>query len=90
MSKERKAAIAQIHDALADELCTQLEPLEVTADDGTVTKVRASASVLNVARQFLKDNGIDALADEGTGKLAGLASKVSDYVKQAQDEELAN
>jgi len=46
-----KKILEQIHNALAAELLKKIE-------DGTAT-----ATDLNVARQFLKDNGIDCAPD---------------------------
>ncbi len=55
MSKATEDALADLHGAMAEAMATKLEnPAEVTASD------------LNVIRQFLKDNGIEA--DPATSK----------------------
>lgn len=68
-----KKAMAALHKALADTLHDQIT-------NGTVTeegKISAPAAVLSVARQFLKDNGIEATADsEELQKLGSVASKL--------------
>lgn len=49
-----KEIMAKIHEALANELLDRVMSGEATPSD------------LNVCRQFLKDNGIDAIAREGS------------------------
>lgn len=60
MSKATTAAMEALHGALATALANKIASGEATAAD------------LAVARQFLKDNGIDAIPTEsnGIGKLA--------------------
>jgi len=49
-----------------------------TDEGGEPLRVRPSAATLNVIRQFLKDNGIDAMAPRGSDldKLAGLLQTI--------------
>ena len=54
-----------LHNALAEEMKRMLEAGGLSASD------------LNVIRQFLKDNGIDAALAEG-GTLPGLAEKMAE------------
>lgn len=54
MSKASKTTLEELHEKLAEKLKTRIESDDVTASD------------LNVARQFLKDNGIDALNAPGS------------------------
>jgi peptide subunit release factor 1 (eRF1) len=58
-----KETLETLHDALATKLKDLLD-----AVDG---EAKGAAAVLNVARQFLKDNGIEAVPTPGspTGKL---------------------
>ena len=66
--KATEAALASLHSALADELADRIKNGESKIDlvdcEGTVvehvTKIPAGASTLSVARQFLKDNHIEA------------------------------
>ena len=60
MSKADKDLLDQLHGLMAKTMKNKLESGEVTASD------------LNVIRQFLKDNGIEALAspDSPMGELA--------------------
>jgi hypothetical protein len=60
MSKATKDLLDQLHGALAEELIKRIQ-------DGD-----AKPADLNAARQFLKDNGIEAVAtpDSNLGKLA--------------------
>jgi hypothetical protein len=50
--------LAMLHDMLCDELLRRLKDGE---DEGP-----AKSSTLNVIRQFLKDNNVDALPAEGS------------------------
>ncbi len=59
-----KSALEELHDTLATVLTKAL--------DG-----EPNAALLNVARQFLKDNGIEAVVVPGT-PIAGLQKKVEE------------
>jgi len=62
MSKATKAALAQLHRALADEMKRILESgVTVTNDDGELVKLTPGAPYLNVIRQFLKDNNVESI-----------------------------
>lgn len=66
MTKATEDALSELHGAMAEAMASKLE------DPGTVT-----ASDLNVIRQFLKDNGINA--DPGTSKeLKSITDKLPD------------
>ena len=70
-----KKADEQAMDSLHGQLALVLtEHLKGTIDPETGTKIPAPAAILSVARQFLKDNGIDAVAKKGSplGELANL------------------
>lgn len=69
-------ALERLHAALADTLKDAMkgEPVTVTdkeTGEVTVVGMKLNAAVLSVARQFLKDNGIEAIPAEGS-PLAGL------------------
>lgn len=66
MSKASEKALSDLHAKLAEVLREQMMLVD---DQG-----KANAAILNVARQFLKDNGIDATPKQGTplGNLANL------------------
>jgi hypothetical protein len=59
----------KLHEILAT---TLRKAIENDCTDGDGKPVAVSASILNVARQFLKDNGIEAAAipNSATGRLA--------------------
>lgn len=63
-----KDTLSKLHAQLCDELLKRLKEGE---DDGEGGKVPAKAPTLNVIRQFLKDNNVDALPAEDSplGKL---------------------
>lgn len=67
-------ALDDLHAALARVLQSRVE-----ADPETV-----SASDLNVARQFLKDNGIEAVRKSGS-PLDGLAGTLPDFDEEDED-----
>lgn len=53
MAKASEEKLSALHEALADVLAERLRDPEVTP------------AFLNVARQFLKDNNIDSVVEEG-------------------------
>lgn len=71
---DTKAKLQSLHDTLAGVLLDAItEGVPVKDDEtGKVHKASASAAILNVARQFLKDNQIEAIPVKGTnfGNLA--------------------
>lgn len=71
INKADEQAMDSLHGQLAKVLT---EHLQGTIDPETGAKIPAPAAILSVARQFLKDNGIDAVAKKGSplGELAGL------------------
>lgn len=75
MSVEKK--LSKLHELLADELTNRIVNGETT-DDGVV--VPAKASTLNVIRQFLKDNNVDAIPAEGSA-LSGLIDSLPEDFK---------
>lgn len=74
MNNATKEAMGALHGALANTLTDMLTKGETTVDkDGEVVTLPPSAATLSVIRQFLKDNGIEALATPGS-PIASLAS----------------
>ena len=67
--------LKQLHSGLAEQLLAKVASGEATASD------------LNVARQFLKDNGIDNVPKKGS-PLDNLAHSLP--FTQSEDEEAAN
>lgn len=66
--------LVSLMDALIDELTTQVRDgtTAVDAETGEIVKASTPAAILNVARQFLKDNGVDVPAgDAGMKTLVG-------------------
>ncbi len=82
-----KTTLHDIHDALAKELLKRVKEGEDDVIDGEVVKVSAKPATLNVIRQFLKDNGIEAAITPGStlGKLA----ESLPYTDKQDDEEFA-
>lgn len=68
MARATEDILAALHDAVAKDLLAR------------VASGEASAQELSAAIKFLKDNGIEALADEGSplGKLAASLPKFDD------------
>lgn len=72
-SKATQDALEALHKALADELADAIvNGVQSTNEAGEAVNHKCSASVLNVARQFLKDNNITSVAtpDNGLGRIA--------------------
>lgn len=70
MNKADEKALGSLHGKLAEVLKDALSQDYVDPDTGV--KLPPPAAILNVARQFLKDNKIEAIPAEGT-PLADLA-----------------
>lgn len=70
MNKADEKALGELHGVLANVLKEALGKDYVDPETGE--KVPPPAAILNVARQFLKDNKIEAIAAQGS-PLAGLA-----------------
>jgi hypothetical protein len=72
MNKADEQALGGLHGKLAEVLKDALSQDYVDPDTGV--KLPPPAAILNVARQFLKDNKIEAVAAQGSplGDLADL------------------
>jgi len=70
MKRASVDAIAGIHGKLAQVFSEALDVLDPTE--------RGAAAILNVIRQFVKDNGVDAVAAPGSA-LGTLADKVAAF-----------
>lgn len=66
-----KDALEQLHAAVATKLSDTITAMDSDS--------KGLASILNVARQFLKDNGIDVAAAPPGTPLGKLADKVSEF-----------
>lgn len=63
MDKATEKALGGLHSRLAEVL---KEALQDKFDSETGDKLPPNAAILNVARQFLKDNKIEAVPAQGT------------------------
>lgn len=81
MNKADEVIMDSLHGTLANVL---KEALQGTVDPETGIKLPPQAAILSVARQFLKDNGIDAVAKKGSplSELANLPVFDDDNVVQ--------
>ena len=70
MNKADEKALGSLHGKLAEVLKEAIEQEYLDPDTGA--RLPPPAAILNVARQFLKDNKIEAIAAQGS-PLAGLA-----------------
>jgi hypothetical protein len=80
VSTEKK--LSKLHDMLCDELTKRLKHgEEEVTKEGDVVKVAAKASTLNVIRQFLKDNDVQAVPvqDSALGEL--MKALPSDFMR---------
>lgn len=66
-----KDSLERLHGAVANKLAESIDAM----DSGS----KGLASILNVARQFLKDNGIDVASAPPGSPLGKLADKVSQF-----------
>lgn len=65
-----KDALGTLHSAIANKLTEAIEQMDADT--------KGLAAILNVARQFVKDNGIEALPAVGS-PVGNLASKLSEF-----------
>jgi hypothetical protein len=68
-----KEVLTRLHTVLAEQLLERVQDPEAKSGD------------LNVARQFLKDNGIEALATQGS-PLADLVKTLPDFNDEDADQ----
>lgn len=66
-----KDALERLHAAVADKLAETIDAMD--------SESKGLASILNVARQFLKDNGIDVAAAPPCSAMGKLAERVSQF-----------
>lgn len=64
MNKADEKALAGLHGKLAEVLKDALDQDYIDPESGA--KIPPPAAILNVARQFLKDNKIEAMAVKGS------------------------
>lgn len=72
MSKASSEKLDSLHGKIADLLTEALESETLKEDS------KNFLATINLARQFLKDNGIEGTARPGS-PISGLAQKVSEY-----------
>jgi hypothetical protein len=77
MSRASEASLADLHRRIAETLLAELtEPRYVVDKQGKAWPAPASPALLAQAIKFLKDNGVDAPAKEGS-RLAQIASELA-------------
>ena len=82
-SPKLKKLMAELQEALTEELLDRVQNGEV---DEEGNRTPASSAVLNVARQILKDNGIDGTAPASDeDKFAQLKKHLDDLPFDAED-----
>lgn len=79
MSRATTGKLAELHKKLAEVL---LECIEETAKDENGNTIPPSPAMLNVARQFLKDNKIEAIAVKGSA-LDGLSNALPEFDEES-------
>lgn len=81
--------LLDLHSKLADVLLEALQEGVPVEDQktGDIIKAPAPAAMLNVARQFLKDNNVDALPVPGS-KVASIAESLP--FAGSEDDEFSN
>ncbi len=94
MAKKPKRAtidkLGELHGVLAEDLMKRIKDGEVVqTKEGDVVTISCSVAALNVARQFLRDNGIQADA-ETNPQLKDLVSRLPFKDANGDDEEEAN
>lgn len=86
MSKASEEALAELHSLLAKALTGIIKDgVTITDKDGNPVKVSAPANYFKEAREFLKDNGVEALPTAPTVK--GLADALP-FPQPGDDEEV--
>lgn len=75
MSKADNDAMESLHGKLARILDAGLDPEPILDRDGVVVGKRVNAALASVARQFLKDNGIES-APGTNPAVSSLAAKL--------------
>ncbi|MDE3021843.1 MAG: hypothetical protein KGI54_08290 [Pseudomonadota bacterium] len=75
--------LSNLHAELAEALKEAIQPEPIVdRETGEVIGKKRNPAALNVARQFLKDNGIQALPESNKG-LQGLVEELPDFESTA-------
>jgi len=89
MSKASDKSLGELHGILAQTLAKGIiEGEDVVTKDGEVVRKSASPALLSVARQFLKDNHIEASA--GNKDMSVLEKAMQDMAELPYEGEKAN
>lgn len=91
MARTSKKSLEGLFDAFADLLAKQLEDgRTVVTKDGEVVQIDPDAATLNVVRQFLKEQGIEADGDNGNNERLNHLRNVVPFKADEAEEDLAN
>lgn len=66
MSKASEEALEALHNALAETLAAGVKDIKRAIGNPAAGEIKGAAALLNVARQFLKDNGVESLPNPGS------------------------
>ncbi len=84
--KATEAMMAALHGLLCETFKDRIENGEtIVTKSGDVVQISCAPSLLNAARQFLKDNGIDGVL-QPDNPIIDLAKTVQDFVAELEDE----
>lgn len=64
--KATEEALEALHKALAETLAVGVKDIKRAMADPEAGEIKGAAALLNVARQYLKDNGIESLPTAGS------------------------
>lgn len=82
--KASNDALASLHDKMAEVMADQLENgVKVLTKDGQVEVIPPNAALLNVVRQFLRDNGVEVDPEQPSEPMVNLGTAM----KQLNDED---
>lgn len=80
MSRASDNFLANLHSMIAEEFARQLkEGTRVPTKDGFVETISPTPALLNAARQFLKDNHIEATGGDEDSALNRLAKSMGSF-----------
>jgi len=82
VSAASKEALELLHAAVAEKLAETIEKMDADS--------KGLASILNVARQMLKDNGIDVAAAPPGSPMGKLAEKMGNFPFNPAEDGLPN
>lgn len=84
MSAASKQRLAHLHSLLTEDMISRLEHGEEEIIGGEVVRVKARPATLGHIAKFLKDNGIEALA-EHDDRFKHLAGKIDQIIAKTKE-----